>query len=81
MRFELTCAACPEQYDVYVGDQEVAYVRLRHGILYAEVPFDGKVVFEHDFGDERGSFLDEVERQVYLKKIEASIRKELQCSI
>ena len=31
-----TCGACPEQYDVYEGDEEVGYMRLRHGHFHAE---------------------------------------------
>lgn len=31
LRFELTCGACPEQYDVYNGETQVGYVRLRWG--------------------------------------------------
>ena len=31
--FEQTCAAYPEQYDVWKGDEQVGYVRLRHGHL------------------------------------------------
>lgn len=32
-RFEQTCPACPEQYDVWDGDTKVAYVRYRWGGL------------------------------------------------
>lgn len=43
-----TCSACPEQYDVYdQKDQQVAYLRLRHGSFYAAVPdHGGDVVYE-----------------------------------
>lgn len=37
-RLELTCGACPEQYDVYAGDELVAYFRLRHGHFRVDVP-------------------------------------------
>ena len=33
-----TCGACPEQYDVFKGDEQVAYFRLRHGYFSARVP-------------------------------------------
>lgn len=33
-----TCGACPEQYDVYKGGNQVGYLRLRHGWFYASVP-------------------------------------------
>lgn len=32
-QFDLTCRACPEQYDVMDGHHIVAYVRYRHGCL------------------------------------------------
>ena len=28
-----TCGACPEQYDVFLGDKQIGYVRLRGGAL------------------------------------------------
>lgn len=31
-----TCGACPEQYEVYLGDEHVGYLRLRHGGFSAE---------------------------------------------
>jgi hypothetical protein len=33
-----TCIACPEQYDVFKGDKQVAYMRLRGGVFSVEVP-------------------------------------------
>lgn len=52
-RLEQTCGACPEQYDVYAGDEQVAYFRLRHGSFYAAVPdHGGEVVYEaNPYGD------------------------------
>jgi hypothetical protein len=26
-----TCEACPEQYDAYLGDNRIGYLRLRYG--------------------------------------------------
>ena len=26
-----TCGACPEQYDAFIGEEQVGYLRLRHG--------------------------------------------------
>lgn len=31
-----TCTACPEQYDAFLGDTKVGYLRLRHGSFTAE---------------------------------------------
>jgi hypothetical protein len=36
LRLIQTCGACPEQYDVYLGDEEIGYMRLRHGHFRAE---------------------------------------------
>jgi hypothetical protein len=46
---EKTCNACPEQYDVYLGDEQVGYLRLRHGWFYAAVPdAGGDIIFESE---------------------------------
>jgi hypothetical protein len=34
----LTCAACPEQYDVFFEDFQIGYLRLRHGSFRADYP-------------------------------------------
>lgn len=61
----LTCGACPEQYDVYRGTDQVGYLRLRHGWFRADVPkCGGRTVYEAcPSGD--GSF-DDDERDRYL---------------
>lgn len=42
-----TCGACPEQYDVFLNDEQVGYLRLRHGRFYASVPdVGGCIVYE-----------------------------------
>lgn len=43
--FVETCGACPHQFDVYDGDNKVAYVRLRYGYL-AVYPYK-KEKYEH----------------------------------
>lgn len=67
-RLELTCVACPEQYDVYdLADRRVAYFRLRHGHFTVSVPdYEGEVVYSaHPKGD--GIFEDN-ERLAYLAR-------------
>ncbi len=84
MLFELTCQACPEQYDVYhtfstpAGpiEQQVAYVRLRYGKLRAYYPdVGGELIYEYIFEDEKylGIFPDELSRAHHLTKIEEAI--------
>jgi hypothetical protein len=75
LRFEKTCEACPEQYDVFDGDKMVAYLRLRFGHFYAQCPFGGEVVYEATIGDGQwdGCFDDEDQRRYHLKRAEKAI--------
>lgn len=34
----LTCSACPEQYDAFIGDRKVGYLRLRWGEFRVDYP-------------------------------------------
>ena len=62
-RLVCTCGACPEQYNVFDGEDYVGYMRLRHGYFYAE--YLGKTVYEaNPRGD--GIFDDETERVFHL---------------
>src|SRR5437660_8199656 len=38
VRLEQTCFAYPEQYDAFIGDEKVGYLRLRHGHFRVECP-------------------------------------------
>lgn len=69
----LTCESCPEQYEVYKGEKQVGYLRLRHGIFRVDVPDCGvKTVFvtnqcagDGQFrSDEREHWLDEACRAI-----------------
>lgn len=65
-RLQLTCHACPEQYDVFDDlGQQVAYFRLRHGTFRVDVPdCGGETIYTaHPEGD--GVFLH-YERVKYL---------------
>ena len=72
MRLVKTCGACPEQYDVFEGDELVGYLRLRHGHFYASVPdVGGDVVYEaYTKGD---GIFDDDERDEHLDKALAAI--------
>lgn len=77
-----TCPACPEQYTIFVGDKQVAYVRLRYGELSVNPYTDDKKIdldtelYCHQFEDEwKGDFDDEEERIKYQKEIEEVILK------
>lgn len=50
--FVQTCGACPEQYDVYKGKNQVGYVRLRSGAFRVDAPdCGGATVLSEDYGD------------------------------
>lgn len=75
-RLEQTCSACPEQYDVFKGDLEVGYLRLRHGYFRADFPTCGATtVYEaNTHGD--GVF-EEHERTFHLTRAVIAIHKAL----
>lgn len=76
LRFEKTCDACPEQYDVFDGDKMVGYVRLRWGHLSVTCPdVGGDVVYEATIGTDGwdGCFEDEAQRMLHMKLAEAAI--------
>ena len=62
-----TCGACPEQYDVYDGEKQVAYFRLRHGNFRVDVPDCGGETVYTAFTSCDGIF-EEDERSHYLHK-------------
>lgn len=76
--FQQTCGACPEQYDVFVGDKQVAYVRLRWDRLRVDVPdYGGDTIYVHHFDDDgyKGVFDSEDERIKYLNIIADELDK------
>mgnify|MGYP001602130932 CR=1 FL=1 len=71
---EQTCFACPEQYDVWMGDECVGYLRLRHGWFYAEC--NGITVYETNDCKGDGIFEYE-EREFFLTEAVKAILKHL----
>lgn len=60
-----TCYACPEQYDLNINNENIGYLRLRHGRFYAEHVPSGEIVYTaNPEGD--GIFVDS-ERDQYLE--------------
>ena len=58
-KLELTCTACPEQYDVYDNEgNQVAYPRLRHGSFTATCPDVGGEQVFHAYPEGDGIFND-----------------------
>lgn len=72
IRLELTCGAYPEQYDAFLGERQVGYLRLRHGTFRVDFPDCGMetVLVAHPEGD--GEFMDE-ERARYLDMAKKAI--------
>lgn len=75
-RLELTCAGCPEQYDVFLEDEQVGYLRLRHGYFRVEFPnCRGELIYKASpKGD--GMF-NEDEREFYLNEAISAIDAKL----
>lgn len=74
LAFVQTCSACPEQYDVFRGEEQVGYVRLRWGYLRAEYLVDMQEVYSYEFEDAmKGAFYEEEERQEHLINIADSL--------
>jgi len=68
LRFVMTCGACPEQYDVFHGDEQIGYVRLRHGCLTVAYPHvGGECILQTTDLKGDGIFADEREREKWLK--------------
>jgi hypothetical protein len=75
IRLVLSCAACPEAYECFVGDKHVGYLRLRHGGFTVDYPdVGGERIYEaRPSGD--GCF-DEDERDYYLRfAVDAILRR------
>lgn len=67
-----TCDACPEQYDAFIGDRMVGYLRLRHGTFRVDYPdAGGETLFTaHPIGD---GIFDDDEREFYLEAARIAI--------
>ena len=72
LNFINTCKRWPEQYDVKdENGNQVAYVRLRFGILYCKVPgIGGKEIYTKYFDNDMiGFFVKDEEREFFLNEI------------
>lgn len=71
---KLTCGACPEQYDVYDGLQQVGYLRLRHGEFEARLTNSSaeltEVVYEA-FPNGDGQFENDERKHFLTQAVEA----------
>jgi hypothetical protein len=80
VKLVLTCGACPEQYDAYLDDRQIGYMRLRHGVFTVDYPDHGgaQVYCTTDlWGD--GEFWDAAERKKHLTKaVKALLERHVQ---
>lgn len=76
IRLEKTCSACPEQYDAYVGDQQVGYLRLRHGYFRVDYLYCGGELLYDTYTKGDGMFMDD-EREYHLNKAIEVIKEKL----
>ena len=74
VRLEMTCGACPEQYDAYIGGDRVGYLCLRHGYFTVQCPDEvGETVYESETEGYDGLFtLDE--REMHLRAAAAAVK-------
>lgn len=71
IRLQQTCIACPEQYDAFISDEKIGYLRLRHGYFYCQfTPTDEIVYGSNTKGD--GSF-DSDESEYHLNKAKKAL--------
>jgi hypothetical protein len=75
LKLVCTCSACPEQYDVFDGDRQVGYLRLRHGWFRADCPDAGNETVHEAYPRGDGVFDDEDERVAHLTEAVKKIRK------
>ena len=57
---------CPEQYDVFDGEKEVGYLRLRHGQFRADWTEDGRDTTVYEGCPNGDGGFDDDERDKYL---------------
>ena len=74
LKLVCTCGACPEQYDVFDGDKQVGYLRLRHGRFRADCPDAGDETVHEAYPRGDGIF-DDDERDAHLTEAVTAIRK------
>ncbi len=74
-----TCVACPEQYDAFIGEKKVGYLRLRHGVFTVDFPDCGGERIYESYPDGDGMFFDG-EREGALREAKNAILAKLEQS-
>ncbi len=74
IELQLTCGACPEQYNAYVDGRLCGYLRLRHGCFRVDFPDCGEKTIYEAYPKGDGIFYDD-EREEYLNTAKALLRE------
>lgn len=72
IQLEMTCSACPEQYDAYYKGKMVGYLRLRHGSFRVDFPTCGGETIYRANPEGDGCFING-EREYYLNQAKLAI--------
>ena len=77
LTIQITCYSCPEQYEVFRGEKQVAYYRLRHGSFRVDYPeCCGETIYEAE-PDGDGAF-ESYERFNYLSEAMHAVLKRIE---
>lgn len=76
IRLKQTCFACPEQYDAFLGDKKVGYLRMRYGSFTVEYPECGGECIYTAEPKGYGAFNPE-ERDYYLNQAKEAINSRI----
>lgn len=68
---KMTCPFAPEQYDVYMGEKRIGYLRLRHGYFSVRYPdANGENVYESTDSEGDGEFVNSERRKFLTKAVD-----------
>lgn len=73
---QMTCSACPEQYDVFKDGHQVGYFRLRHGAFRVDYPDCGGETIYMAYPEGDGAF-ESHERLRYMTEAMRAILKKI----
>lgn len=72
IKLEMTCGACPEQYEATYNGEVIGYLRLRHGHFMVDYPDAGGETIYEAYPNGDGIFESE-ERDQYLTEAKIAI--------
>jgi hypothetical protein len=69
-----TCGAYHEQYDAFIHDRKVGYLRLRHGHFTVHCSNTSSITVFEAYTKDGGLFKDDDERKMFLQKAKDTIQ-------